>query len=333
MKDRPNLTIIVPMYNREAYICECVTSIQQQTYTDWELLLVDDASTDETVAICRNLQRFDDRIKIFKQMQNQGVSAARNCGLQAAQGKYVTFVDSDDYLMPDGLAHMMKLASAGQADVVWSRGRFYERGEGQTLIPEWDGAQSDQDIRVLPADIGTRLEVIFEHSGWMGAVWNRVYRSDFLKNKQLHFEKLSANEDTLFNFLCLCKARKYIVTSQLYYVYRLSRDSILRKKKTLDDLEKHVQDTFRFAELLWRNLGTISYFADNPEVKEKVMESITRYMLEMPRQWGFFPTPSEHRQIVAESVCTAMEPYFGDKAWLVQYLYRQWMENQGSVHK
>ncbi|WP_026759298.1 glycosyltransferase family 2 protein [Selenomonas ruminantium] len=333
MTEKPKLTIIVPMYNRQAYIKDCLASIQRQTYTDWELLLVDDASTDETAAICRDWQRADERIKLLEQPHNQGVSAARNIGLQAAGGKYVTFVDSDDYLLPDGLAHMMKIALAGQADVVWSPGRYYEDAEGQTLIPEIDCGMRSKAVESLDVDLGKRLNLFFQYNGWVWSVWNRVYRREFLEQNKLKFEAISTNEDALFNLLCLCRAKKYMVTNQLYYVYRLSGDSILREAKTLDNLEKHVQDTFRLAEILWRNLGEITYFSEHPEIKEQVMERITGYMLVMPCRWGFVPTPLEHQQLVKESIREALEQDFGGKAWLVQFLYRHFLEIQGCGKK
>ena len=333
MKDRPKLTIIVPMYNRQAYIRDCVESIRRQTYTDWELLLVDDGSTDETTAICRELLCTDERIKLCEQPCNQGVSAARNRGLELARGKYVAFVDSDDYLLPDGLAHMMKLALAGKADVVWSKGRYYHRGDSQPLLPAPDGEADDPAVEVLPADIGMRLSRLFRHAGWSGAVWNRVYRRDFLQQQGLSFPPLAMNEDTLFNFSCLCRARTYIVTSRLYYVYRLSDDSIVRRRKYLNHLARQVQDTFKLAELLWQELARLPYFDDKPELKGRVMERLTGYMLELPRLQGFYPTPLEHRQVVEDTICEALRADFGDKAWLVQFLYRYYMENQGSGTK
>lgn len=330
---KPRLSIIVPMYNRRAYIEECVASIRRQTYTDWELWLVDDASTDGTVDLCRDLMQADSRIKLAEQPYNQGVSAARNLGLEMAQGDYITFVDSDDYLLPEGLAHMMRVAAAAKADVVWSRGRYYDQGAEQPLLTAFDGSEERQGVRQLPLDIGARITLIFQHSGWIGAVWNRIYRRDFLEQHHLRFAKLSANEDTLFNFICLCKARKYLITDELYYVYRLSEDSILRKEKTLDNLEVQVQDTFRLTELLWQKLEELPYFSEHPEMREMVMERVIGYMLEMPCLWGFFPTPAEYQQVVAKSVREALEADFGDKAWLVQYLYRQYMEQQGRGRK
>ncbi len=329
MQQKPLLSIIVPMYNRRRYIMECVNSIRQQTFADWELILVDDASTDGTPALCKAAFCGDRRIKVVMQAQNQGVSAARNRGLELAQGEYVTFVDSDDFLLADGLHHMMGIALAHQPDVIWSMGRYYKKAAQEELLPAPDEAGSMQDLAELSPDIGERVQLVYASSAWIGAVWNRMYRRQFLKENQLRFELLSANEDTLFNFLCLFHARKYMVTTKLYYVYRLSDDSILRQDKYLDHLTRHVQDTFKLSAILWRSLQAIPYFQQYPEAADKVMEKLSGYMLEMPQHWGFYPTPPEHRQTVADCVRNALAADFGDKAWLVQYLYRQFMESQG----
>ena len=329
MQQKPLLSIIVPMYNRRQYILECVNSIRQQTFADWELLLIDDASTDGTPALCKAAYCGDRRIKVVMQAQNQGVSAARNRGLELAQGDYVTFVDSDDFLLTDGLQHMMGIALGQQADVVWSMGRYYKKADTEVLLPAPDDAGNVQDWTMLPQDIGQRVHLVYSSSAWTGAVWNRIYRRHFLQEQQLQFEQISANEDTLFNFICLCRAQKYMLTTKLYYVYRLSDDSILRKGKDLTNLKQQVQDTFKLSAILWNILQAMPYFSQHPEEADKVMVKLSGYMLEMPRTWRFFPTPPEYRQVVADCVREALTAEFGDKAWLVQYLYRQWMEKQG----
>lgn len=329
MQQKPLLSIIVPMYNRRQYILECVNSIRQQTFTRWELLLIDDASTDGTPALCRAAFSGDSRIKIVLQPQNQGVSAARNRGLELAQGDYVTFVDSDDFLLPEGLQDMMDIALSQPVDVVWSMGRYYKQADAEELIPAPDDTGVGQDVTMLSQDMSERVQLVCNSPAWTGAVWNRIYRRQFLQELPLNFEQLTANEDTLFNFICLFRARNYMLTTKLYYVYRLSEDSILRKAKDLTSLEWQVQDTFKLSGILWRNLQAIPYFQQHPEDADKVMEKLSGYMLEMPCKWGFFPTPPEYRQVVADCVREAITTEFGDKAWLVQYLYRQWMENQG----
>lgn len=98
------VSVIIPVYNVEKYLESCLESIKSQTFTDYELILINDGSTDESVAIMRRYAKTDARIRIIPQ-SNRGVSAARNLGLSVAEGDYVLFVDSDDTILPDALEH------------------------------------------------------------------------------------------------------------------------------------------------------------------------------------------------------------------------------------
>lgn len=100
---RPLVSIVTPSYNSEKYIAETIASVQQQTVTDWELLIVDDASSDATVAEIKRLQAEDSRIKCFSLKENKGPAHARNLGIQKARGKYLTFLDADDLWFPEFL--------------------------------------------------------------------------------------------------------------------------------------------------------------------------------------------------------------------------------------
>ena len=119
---QPSISVIVPVFNTAKYLDECITSILTQTYSDFELLLVDDGSTDGSGQICDNYAIIDDRIRVFHQL-NQGVSSARNTALDHAAGEYVIFLDSDDYwLINDCLETLYKTVTVKKADVV--RGEY-----------------------------------------------------------------------------------------------------------------------------------------------------------------------------------------------------------------
>ena len=100
------ISVVVPVYNMESYLCKCLDSIHAQTYPDFELLLVDDGSTDASPSICDSFALKDDRVRVIHK-KNGGVSSARNCGLDAAKGELISFVDNDDLLYPDFLDTMV----------------------------------------------------------------------------------------------------------------------------------------------------------------------------------------------------------------------------------
>ena len=115
MNNLPEISVIVPVYKVEEYLPQCIDSILAQTFTDFELLLVDDGSPDRCGEICEEYAGKDTRIRVFHQ-QNSGVSAARNIGLQHAKGTYIVFVDSDDWVSTDYLLHFLQKT---QPELIW----------------------------------------------------------------------------------------------------------------------------------------------------------------------------------------------------------------------
>ena len=113
----PKLSVIVPVYNTEKYLRECIDSILAQTFTDFELILVDDGSTDGSGVLCDSLAQTDDRIRVIHK-ENGGLSDARNAGLVQAKGTWLLFVDGDDYVEPDAMAHMQSLLEQHHAQII-----------------------------------------------------------------------------------------------------------------------------------------------------------------------------------------------------------------------
>ena len=117
--DRDLFSVIVPVYNSELYINECIKSIIDSNYQNWELLLIDDGSTDKSGTICDQWSQRDSRIKVFHKV-NGGVSSARNLGIEKAKGYWLTFVDSDDFISPDFMSRIQEKASCENADLVFN---------------------------------------------------------------------------------------------------------------------------------------------------------------------------------------------------------------------
>ena len=110
------VSVIVPVYNSEVYLSMCIDSIINQTYKNLEIILIDDGSTDNSLKICNDYEKKDNRIKVFHQ-ENKGVSAARNLGLSLSQGEYITFVDSDDELIENGISLLVQDICLYNADI------------------------------------------------------------------------------------------------------------------------------------------------------------------------------------------------------------------------
>ena len=206
----PYLSIIIPVYNKAEYLASCVDSILKQTFTDFELILVDDGSTDGSGAWCDHYARSDQRVVVIHQV-NQGVSAARNSGLNAAKGSYIGFADGDDQLEPDMYELLLALANEHQADVAVCGVKkvfpnkvelFY--GTNQTRIYDRDGA----------------LDALLRKE-FLRSVYDKVYKANVAKSTAFEGR---INEDILYNFTVLQKASKTVFYDVMKYNY-IIRDS------------------------------------------------------------------------------------------------------------
>ena len=138
------ISIIVPVYNGEKYIDDCVKSILVQTYQDWELILIDNASTDNSLQLCKKMASQDDRIEVLQQHRNMGVSVARNLGIEKARGDYVTFVDVDDWIEKEYLENLLDTLEKEKADVVIGDYAKVYDADRQTLEVSFGSRQGDK---------------------------------------------------------------------------------------------------------------------------------------------------------------------------------------------
>lgn len=206
------LSIIIPVYNGEKYLQRCLDSIRCQTYTNFEVIIVDDGSTDGSGDISDNMAKMDSRFHVVHQ-NNTGVSEARNVGLAQAKGD-VTFVDADDYVGVDYLEKLLKGLMFPEVDIsycIW-RDEYENQSRTSTEYPQNRGGLQDTIIDSQDYDWNGKLQ----HP----IVWSAIYRKELLKG--LTFDKkFFVGEDSLFFAQCLKKARKlYFVHDTLYnYVH------------------------------------------------------------------------------------------------------------------
>ena len=194
------ISVVVPCYNVEKYLEKCVHSIVDQTYTNLEIILVDDGAKDATPELCDKLALTDSRIKVIHKV-NGGLSDARNAGLAVAGGKYITFFDSDDWVEPDTIKIAYEKMIAENLDlVVWGYVADFVDDDEKILssrICAVSGICSKDNSKVLTYN---------NTLGLSGYAWNKLYRTDIIKNNNLLFEKdTSLVEDKLFNSLYFCK--------------------------------------------------------------------------------------------------------------------------------
>ena len=215
------LSIIVPVYQVEAHIDECITSILDQTFRDFELILVDDGSLDRCPAICDVYTQKDSRIRVIHQ-KNQGLSAARNTGLQAARGDYIGFVDSDDFIEASMYEKLLDNLEREKADIsvcgrykVWGDKKIQE--QKSNVYKVMDSAQA---LALMNTNVLGYFDV---------AAWDKIYKRSCFKGIEFPEGKLC--EDWFVMYKLFFNARRIVYDSIPLYNYRQRTGSITHGKK------------------------------------------------------------------------------------------------------
>lgn len=236
------ISIITPVYLVEQYLDRCISSIIAQSYTDFELILVDDGSPDRSGEICDRWAQKDSRIRVFHK-SNSGVSAARNLALNIAEGEYITFVDSDDWLENDCLQQLLDVAEKTNADIVCCN-RF-ENGQEQKTVCRYTEA------------LITREEALDCYSKYyFTAVWGKLYRWECLEGLKFR-EDIYYSEDTLFYTQAVMNAQTVYWMSRPLYHYFINPSGAMKKI----NIEKRLTD-------FDARLAMVDLYANYPELQK-----------------------------------------------------------------
>lgn len=207
------ISVIVPVYNAEAYLRQCVESILRQTDEDWELLLIDDGSTDGSTALCAELSARDRRIILYRQ-ENAGVSAARNTGIRRATGAFLCFVDADDWVEPDYLAVLRRTLGDAQIAVCGVDG-----AENESLVSE---QITLEQFRGAPSRYAKNV--------YLNCPCNRLFRRELIVGHDLAMPTgMKRGEDAFFMAAYLEQCSRVAVTDRVLYHYRVTPDSAMHR--------------------------------------------------------------------------------------------------------
>ncbi len=216
------VSIIIPIYNVGKYLEKCLESVLSQTLRDIEIICVNDGSTDNSLNIVNKYASVDSRITVVN-IDNSGVAAARNIGLQIAKSKYVMFVDGDDYLLPEACETAVNSIESNNADISVFGSYNLENGE---LIKGWTSKKIEEFL------VNDSLNDYFEFQIF---VWDKIFRLDFLKKYKFKFiEGLKTAEDVLFCLMTYFFHPRYCLINKPLYVYRVGRfDSSTNNKNCI----------------------------------------------------------------------------------------------------
>ena len=306
---KPMLSILVPVYKVEQYIHECIDSILAQTFTDFELILVDDGSPDRSGAICDEYEKKDNRVSVIHK-ENGGLISARKSGIEKASGEYVGFVDSDDWIDADMYAMLCKRAIETDADIV-SSGHIHEKGATR----EYHGAQQDflyvsgkeirEDLLTTFLMHQTEREIDIRNI-YTNSLWSKIYKRTLLTaNISFWNDKAVYGEDMLLNFIVLLNAKKVTIIGNSYCYHYVSRQGSMMNclnEKRWEEVKARCEAIVNISQMReyhstevdiclgWLVYNTIKQFLhsnDNFGRKRQILRNIMKEN-PVPRQFNLF---------------------------------------------
>lgn len=225
------VSIIVPVYNLEKYIGRCIASVINQTYLKIEIIIIDDGSTDKTGEICEKYARERDNIKLIHK-KNEGVSKARNIGIEFAKGEYITFLDGDDYLENDAIENMLKITKKENSDITICNVRDINEN-GQVL-----GQKPILKENFLMTKVEA-LEELMNEIYFNSVCWAKIYKKELFNNIKFN-EKTTIGEDLEVLYKIFYKCNKIVYTSKIGYVW-LDRNDSVTKQEYNEEWKKEIK--------------------------------------------------------------------------------------------
>ncbi len=223
----PDISFIVPIYNAKSYLHECVTSLIGQTHNEIEVLLVDDGSNDGSGDICDQFNKIDSRVRVFH-INNSGVSVARNLGIEKSFGRWISFVDADDFLDPNFAKDMLLAAENSNSDIIVSNYILYTENKSieQYFFPRCKQFEGDDIYKYLIIDsvLGSKTKTN------IGVPWGKLYRRDFVTGGGISFKPgLKRMQDALFNVYAFNSADSVYFLDKCLYHYRQWKNSAVHR--------------------------------------------------------------------------------------------------------
>ena len=287
------ISVIVPVYNVERYIRQCVESILEQTYADLEIILVDDGSTDGSGSICDEYKLKDNRVVVIHKC-NGGLSEARNAGLDIARGEYIGFVDSDDYIEPDMYEVLYKNCERYAADLAAARFvKFNTQGEVRKNFTE--------NIEVFSREEMLRLFIVGDRRYEITmSVWDRLYKRELISD--LRFPVGKCYEDIVFSTKVIEKSKINVYIDRALYHYRLREDSI-----SGEDFNDYNRAPLRIITDLIPELERRILFLDEKGEKELADECRYQYIDNMFKYLTLFKRDSNTDEILKNKISNYCE--------------------------
>ncbi|WP_163309653.1 glycosyltransferase family 2 protein [Dysgonomonas sp. 521] len=260
---RPKVSIIVPIYNAEKYLGKCIDSILCQTFQDFECILVDDFSSDSSLEICNKYTFDSNHIILIQNSQNYGIPTSRRIGLNKARGKYIQYVDSDDWIEPYMIEHMYSKANNENLDIVFCD--YYNESNGEILYKEQElEGKAKLEIIKYMSIYDERLTC---------AVWNKLIKASILRKIQFPIQNYAEDRYISTQVLYLSERIGYIKNGLYHYVRHIDSLCINEKYAKTRVIEEY-DICILVSEFLLNKFGSLKYFA--PELTNQLKRAKMR---------------------------------------------------------
>lgn len=251
------ISVIIPVYNVAPYLDQCLESVINQTYNDWECILIDDGSKDNSGEICDKWGKIDSRFRIIHQI-NQGVSAARNSGIEESKGKFIVFIDSDDWVNPNYLSDMRNAILKHNSDLVITGNNHHEpEGQITTFKPK-------KELYFKLNDNST--SEFINNIGLFYGPYSKIFKADIIKKNNIKFPiDFSLGEDLLFNFQYLENIKYILCLPVANYNYRILNSGSLTSiyRDNTFDIQYYqwkVQQEFLISRDMWNEISQKHFY-------------------------------------------------------------------------
>ena len=273
-KNIPAISVIIPMYNVEKYIGFCLESILVQTFHDYEVIVIDDCSTDNSCAIAESYKpKFNNNLKLIKSKKNSGGGGTpRNIGVKNSCGEYLFFLDSDDFITETALEEMYTIAKDFDADVIDCQ-KYFEILGDDIKIQSYLQCKLVDKPTPITNDLELRINEIKERN-FINALWTKLIRRNFFVAQ--NFQVLNIiGEDMIINCCMVCTAKNYVRVPNIINFYRIHDDSIYNKMRTVEEnFQIYLNSLTQGFKYVDEFLDKQKFFRDNVNLKFIVLERL-----------------------------------------------------------
>lgn len=282
----PDVSVIIAMYNAEKYVEECLKSVLNQTFQNFEVIVIDDCSTDNSYNVVKKMiPEFEteegSRLVLLKTKKNSGCAGIpRNSALKTARGKYIYFLDSDDFLEKNCFEDLFKVAEEFDADVVHCEKYFQyieDNGKVTDEIFTWQLGEAVEKPTLETNNIAERVQKFTEKKFlWWGC--NKFLRRKFILDNKIQYPDTTSFEDMVFMFCCVMSAKNYVRVPLTHYHYRIRSDSLSHRVIEVDSFMQNVLDNIRS---LSNFMITQKVFTETPALIYKSLDFFAQERLDV----------------------------------------------------